>query len=190
MLPFIAQGLDEGERVIYVADDLSVFQLHAALASRQIDPLQQMARGALLLLTRSDWRLPGDFDAHAQVVRLREMIERALDAGFKGVRFGVEMTWTLGPTLDAWRLRRWETATHDMLASGAPARMICQYSRSRMAPEALRTALLTHPHAILADGLHANPFFGAQTAADGGDQEPVSVSGVDRMIARLASTPP
>jgi hypothetical protein len=160
VLPFISQGLSSGERCVYVADDLTVFQLHQALAGAGVDAVTEMARGALLLLTRADWRQPGELCSDSKAQQVRGMIESALDAGFTGVRFGIEMTWTLGPTIDAAALRHWEATINTIFTPELPARIICQYSRWRLTSGALHAGLVTHPQAVVGNGLYANPFYG------------------------------
>jgi two-component system, chemotaxis family, sensor kinase Cph1 len=189
MLPFVSQGLANGERCIYVADDLTVFQLHRALASFGIDVLSEMARGALLLLTKSDWRQPGELDSQAKARQVRGMIDEALAAGFSGVRFGVEMTWTLDPSIDAARLRHWEATINTVFTHELPARIICQYSRWRLTPGALHAGLVTHPQAILGEGLYENPYYDAPRilAGEPSSHTPsISAAQFDRMINKIA----
>ena len=188
LLPFLKQGLDRGERSVYVADDLTVFQVHRALVEHGVDPIAEMARGALLLLTRAEWRQPGELVSEAKAEQVRGMIDSALGAGFTGVRFGVEMTWTLGPTIDAARLRHWEATINDIFTPDVPARIICQYSRWRLTPGALHAGLVTHPQAILGEGLYANPFYAAPAilAANGAnDPGEITSASVRSMFERL-----
>jgi hypothetical protein len=177
IVPFISQGLEQGERCVYVADDLTVIQIHRALADHGVDALREMARGALVLLTRADWRQPGELDSQRKADQVRSMIAAAIDAGFAGVRFGVEMTWTLGPTIDAALLRHWEATINTIFTPATPARIICQYSRWRLTPGALHAGLVTHPHAILGEGLYANPFYAAPAIlSSNGNYEPGEIT--------------
>jgi hypothetical protein len=188
LVPFIKQGLEQGERCVYVADDMTVFQAHRALADAGVDALRALARGALLLLTRADWRQPGELDSDLKAAQVRGMIDGAIDAGFSGVRFGVEMTWTLGPTIDAARLRHWEATINTMFTPATPARIICQYSRWRLTPGALHAGIVTHPQAILGDGLYNNPFYAAPAIlSQNGAYDPgeVTAASVNSMLERL-----
>ena len=188
LIPFIKQGLAQGERCVYVADDMTVFQIHRALADAGVDALREMARGALLLLTRADWRQAGELDSELKAEQVRGMIDGAIDAGFSGVRFGVEMTWTLGPTIDAALLRHWEATINAILTSNTPARIICQYSRWRLTPGALHAGLVTHPQAILGDGIYSNPFYAAPAIlSQNGDYDPgeITAASVRSMLERL-----
>lgn len=188
LVPFMHQGLDSGERCVYVADDLTIFELHQALTDAGVDVLREMTRGALLLLTRADWRQPGELDSDAKAEQVRGMIGGALDAGYKGVRFGVEMTWTLGPCIDAAQLRHWEATINTIFAPDLPARIICQYSRWRLAADALHAGLLTHPQAILGEGLYANPHYAApQILSTNGWHHPgeITAASVAAMIDEL-----
>ena len=188
LVPFIQQGLAAGERCIYVADDLTIFDLHRALNEAGVHVLKEMTRGALLLFTRTDWRQPGELNSDAKAAQVRAMIDGALDAGYPGVRFGVEMTWTLGPTIDAARLRHWEATINTIFTPDVPARIICQYSRWRLTPDALHAGLVTHPQAILAGGIYANPFYAAPRILAGEPIESIdSVDAFDGMLSELAT---
>jgi len=188
LVPFITEGLAQGERCVYVADDMTVFQIHRALADAGVDALAEMARGALLLLTRADWREPGELDPELKAAKVGGMVQRAIDAGFSGVRFGVEMTWTLGPTIDVALLRQWEASIDTIFTPSTPARIICQFNRWRLAPGALHAGLLTHPYAIVGDGVYANPFYAAPAMlSQNGPYDPgeITAASVRTMLERL-----
>jgi hypothetical protein len=192
LVPFIKHGLDVGERCVYVADDLTIFDLHEALTADGVDVLREMTRGALLLLTGAEWRQRGELDSDARAAQVRAMIDDALDGGYKGVRLGVEMTWTLGPPIDAARLRDWEAAISTIFTPELPARMICQYSRWRLAPGALHAGIVTHPQAILGNGLYANPFYAAPRILAGehpADTQAPTIDALDDMLRQLTPVP-
>jgi hypothetical protein len=157
LLPYLQQGLELGERCIYVADDLTTDQLRSALAGYGIDVDEEEKRGRLVLWTRQDWRQPGELDSEKKAAQARSIIEDALQAGFRGVRFAIEMTWTLGPDIDIERLLHWEATLNTIVTPDSPCRMICQYSRDRLTPAAIHAALSTHPIAILGSQVAPNP---------------------------------
>jgi PAS domain S-box-containing protein len=159
ILPFLRQGLMSGEQCVYVADDHTTEAFRAALADYGIDVLREEARGALILWTRDEWRQPGELDSERKAKQVRAVIEKALASGFSGVRFGVEMTWTLGPDIDVDKLRHWEATINTIFTPEVPARIICQYNRARLSPEAIQAGICTHPVAVIGSDICPNPFY-------------------------------
>src|SRR5581483_741939 len=104
LLPFISQGLERNEQCVYIADDFTLNELRDALTAYAIDVETQQARGALKLWTREEWRQPGELNHVEKAAQVRRIIGDALSQ-FRGVRFCVEMTWTLGPDIDLELLR-------------------------------------------------------------------------------------
>jgi hypothetical protein len=120
LLPFIRQGLENGEQCVYIADDHTVDELRAALISYGIDVGREERKRALLLWTRNEWRQPGNLESTKKAEQVASIIQAALSDGFKGIRFGVEMTWTLGPDIDVERLRHWEATINTIFRPSCP----------------------------------------------------------------------
>jgi PAS domain S-box-containing protein len=160
LVPYIKEGLEEGEQCIYVADDQTIEEVAHALEAGGINVVRESERGALRLWTRREWRQPGELDSASKSLQVRGFIDDALKAGFKGVRFAVEMTWTLGPDISVDQLRHWEATINTIFVPGVPGRIVCQYSRSRLSAAIIEAGLQTHPLAIL-DDLCANLFYEA-----------------------------
>lgn len=73
-----------------------------------VDVESEINRGALKLWTRKEWRQPGRLDSQKKSGQVQRLIDDALKGGVSGIRFAVEMTWTLSPDIDAERLKHWE----------------------------------------------------------------------------------
>ena len=186
LLPFLQQGIEDGERCLYVADDQAVDDLRSALAAYGVDVERETRRGALLLWTRDEWRQPGELDLAKKAAQVRDIIDGAMEAGFRGVRMGVEMTWTLGPDIDVETLRHWEATVNTVFAPGVPVRIICQYSRRRLAPDLIGAALSTHPVAVLGTEVCPNPYYETPLLLDGAvPRNGMSPARVDWMISQL-----
>jgi signal transduction histidine kinase len=181
LLPYMAQGLRRGERCVYVADDQAVGDVARALEGDGIDVEKEMQREALLLWTRRDWRLAGELTSDSKTAQVRAIIDRALREGFAAVRFAIEMTWTLGSDIDPGRLRHWEATLDGIANEKPPARIVCQYSRSRLPPATLRAALSTHPMVILGTDLCPNPYFAGPLILNGNSE----AAAVDWMFMQL-----
>jgi len=191
LLPYFQQGLDNGERCIYVADDQTNEQLAMAFTEYGIDVEPLLASGALQFLRRDVWRQPGELDSARKSEQVRDIVDEAL-AHYAGVRIAVEMTWTLGPDIDTDLLEHWEATINDIFTPAVPARIVCQYSRARLTREALEAGIATHPLVVLGTDVCPNPFYKAPFIL--GSHAPDSVDAgarlgdedrVDWMVAQL-----
>src|SRR5579872_1012033 len=167
LIPFIQNGLSQNEQFIYIADDQTVDQLAGHLEQRGINVGKESQCGRLKLHTRNEWRQPGELDSNKKAQQVRLFVDQAARSGFKGIRFAVEMTWTLGPDIEARKLEHWEATLNTLFHPSFPGRIICQYNRSRLSPEVLMAALHTHPEAIIGAGLCLNPFYQAPFILNG-----------------------
>ena len=195
LAPFLSQGLRSNERCIYIADDFTLDGLEASLNEFGVDVRGATATGALKLWTRSEWRQPGELDSSLKAAQVRAMIEDALRSGFTGVRFAVEMTWTLGPDITPARLRHWEAMINTIFTPDVPARIVCQYSRRKLAPDVIHAGLVTHPVAVIDQDVCPNPYFEDPLTAIAEDPltainasrstEPVSPLRIEWMLTQL-----
>jgi len=167
LVPFIRDGLAGDERFIYIADDQTVEELAEHLEQDGIDVAGETRSGRLKLFTRAEWRQPGRLDSQSKARQVRQFAAEAARAGFKGIRFAVEMTWTLGPKIEVHDLEHWEATLNTLFEPSFPSRIVCQYNRSRLAPEVLIAALHTHPEAIFGNAIYPNPFYAAPFILNG-----------------------
>ena len=161
LVPYINQALAHGQQFIYIADDQSVTELSRQLEVRGIDVQRESERGALKLWTRKEWRQPGKLDSAKKALQVRELVNRAKAQGFTGARFAVEMTWTLGPDIDAQDLAYWEATINAIFAPGFPGSIACLYNRSRLGSDVILAGLHTHPTAVIGNECHQNAFYEA-----------------------------
>lgn len=188
LIPFIQDGLAKGEQVIYVADDHTVDALADRLEQSGINVGKQSDSGALKLWTRREWRQAGELSSARKFMQVSQLIDGACRAGFRGVRFAIEMTWILGPDISAERLEHWEATLNTIFVPQFPGRIVCQYNRSRLDPDVMLAALHTHPLIILGDHVHPNLFYQAPlilTANGNGSGENANAAKVNWMIEQL-----
>jgi signal transduction histidine kinase/ActR/RegA family two-component response regulator len=167
LAPFIQDGLSRDEQFIYIADDQTVDQLAEHLEQGGMDVGKECDRGALKLWTRREWRQPGRLSSEKKSLQVLQFLDEASRAGFKGSRFAVEMTWVLGPDIDAKLLEHWEATLNNIFYPGFPGKIVCQYNRSRLSPEVIFASLRTHPLAVFGDEVYANLFYEAPLILDG-----------------------
>ena len=181
LVPFLKQGLDNGERGVYVADDATVDEVRQWLEDAGVDTTAAINNGSLCLWTRAEWRQPGALDSRLKAQQVQEIIAESNAAGFRGVRFGVEMTWTLGPDIDSESLSHWESTINTVFDSSHAGRIICQYSRKRLPATIIRAALRSHPTAIIGPDVCPNPYYEGPVILNGDSEE----ARVDWMVAQL-----
>ena len=167
LIPFIQDALSKDEQFIYIADDQTVDELAARLHVGGIDVGKEQERGALKLWTRREWRQRGKLSAEKKSRQVLDFIKQATSSGFKGIRFAVEMTWTLGPDIGVAELEHWEASINTIFVPDFAGRIVCQYNRSRLSPEVMLVAFHTHPLAILGTHVYHNWFYEAPLILDG-----------------------
>jgi PAS domain S-box-containing protein len=184
LIPFIQDGLSKDEQFIYIADDQTTDELSNRLTRNGINVGAESERGRLKLWTRKEWRQPGALDSEKKRRQVQQFVDDAAVAGFKGVRFAVEMTWTLGPEISGPLLEHWEATINTMFVPGFPGRIICQYNASRLSPDVMLAALHTHPLAIIGEEVYPNFFYQAPLILNSnGEQSPAAK--VEWMVAQL-----
>jgi PAS domain S-box-containing protein len=190
LLPFIRDALRQDERFIYIADDQTTDQFVARLEVSGINVAQEIQRERLKLGTRNGWRQPGELSPEQMSHQVGRLLQESAAAGFKGTRFAVEMTRILGPNIDFRALEKWEATINAIFTPGTPGRIICQYNRSQLPPEAALAALHTHPLAILSDEVYPNFFYRAplipspDSDNDGGRNAEANVNWMISQLAR------
>jgi hypothetical protein len=158
VVAFLREGLQAGEQCIYVADETPASHVLTWLKAEKIEVDADQARGALQVWSRSQWRQPGLLDSIRKAAQVREVVESATAAGFDGVRFAVEMTWTLDPDLSAESIEDWEATSNDLM-HGSRIKAMCLYGRKRLPSAVVAAGLRTHPTLLDAHGLRANHQF-------------------------------
>ncbi len=157
--PFIQQGLDRGERCLYVADDNARADVERELRERGVAVDDAVDSGALSIHTKADTYLrTGSFDQDAMLDFWREALAEAREEnGYAGIRAAAEMTWALdgGTSLD--RLVEYEAALNTVYP-GEDYVVLCQYDRERFPREVLSDVIRTHP-LIVYDGTVCRNFY-------------------------------
>jgi len=156
LVPYIQDALSKDEQFIYIADDQTVDELADRLQLSGIDIGKEVDRGALKLWTRREWRQPGKLSTKKKSLQVLDFINAAARHGFKGIRFAVEMTWTLGPEIGTSELEHWEATLNTLFIPGTAGRIVCQYNRSRLSPETMLVAFHTHPLLVLGNRVYPN----------------------------------
>jgi len=159
VLPFMRSGLQRGERCIYIADENTTEAVLEAMRAAAIDVYTHLRSGALAVVgKRESYLKQGRFDPDWMIGFLKEQVQAAKAAGFQALRATGEMTWVLGAEPGVDRLLEYEAKLnqfypeHDVLG-------ICQYNRTRFAPQVIKGIIETHPLVISGGLVGENRFY-------------------------------
>lgn len=148
-VPFIHQGLEQGEKCLYVVDDNSKEEVIAAMRADDIDVEAAQESGALTFFTEETYISNGSFTPDEQLAFLADAIESATEA-YPAARVAVEMTCFLDADLEYSDLIAYEER-YNTISEEADAIALCQYNRNRFPDDVIRDTIRAHPH-LIADG--------------------------------------
>jgi PAS domain S-box-containing protein len=157
--PFVRRCIARNEMCFYVSGERAVEDVAAELTQAGIDVEQARARGGLVLLKSREYMPLEKFDGSAFIALFGARAQRALNAGFYGVGFVVEMTWGRELELPHEALIEYESRLNREFFPNSPASALCIYNRQRLSAEYLQAALRAHPLAIVDDTLISDPFY-------------------------------
>jgi len=167
--PFLRQGLERGEKVLYIVDAHPAESVLAYLREDGLEVKPYLARGQLHILTSADTHLAqGAFDPDAMVALLRSETARALEEGYAALRVTGEMSWALREVPGSDRLIEYEAKLNNFLPESR-CLAICQYDSRRFDPAVLLQVLSTHPTAAVGRDLYDNFYYIPPAEFLGGD---------------------
>ena len=157
--PFLREGLERGERVIYLRDRRSAETILDYLREVGVDPDPYVDSEQFTLpAARQTLFSDGRFDPQTALQNLSREIERAIEYGFTGLRMTSEMSWATHRRPGSGRLMEFECKSNGIFAEELFIGM-CQYDRRRFTPAQLLEAMAVHPEILSEQGRHRNIFF-------------------------------
>jgi hypothetical protein len=159
LLPFIAEGIEHGERAFHVVDPvLRVDHVHrlegAGIPVAAAEGRQQ--------LEVRDWHHAhvrgGHFNQHAMIALIEEALQQGKSAGFSRTRFVAHMEWALEDFFGVDDLVEYEARLNHVLPRYHDS-VVCVYNSARFNAGVALDVLRTHPMVILGGVLQVNPFF-------------------------------
>ena len=157
---YIKQGLERGERCLYVCGEQTPQEFRAALHRAGIDVDIEEGRGALILLTKETGHLKGgSFSASRMISMLSAAVKDALGEGFAGLCAAGDMTWLLDEAPGSDEIAEYEALLNHFYKTNR-ALGLCQYNRRRLPAAILDHGIATHPTIRIAGPiLLTNPFY-------------------------------
>ena len=157
--PFLRQGLEQGQKVIYIVDVRTAETILGYLRDDGLEVEPFLTRGQLEILSHTATYLQeGTFDPDRMIARLRAETEQALAEGYPALRVTGEMTWALRGLPGSERLIEYEAKLNEFLP-GSQCLALCQYDRRQFDPAVLLDVLRTHPLAVIGAEVHENFYY-------------------------------
>ena len=159
MTPFIRQGLERHEKVVYIVNANDQDTILDYLRDDHLPVETYIANGQFQLLTSQDAYLrEGMFDPDKMIALLESETALALAQGFTALRLTGEMTWALQGLPGTERLIEYEIKLNQFFPTHR-ALAICQYDQRRFDANVLLDVLRTHPTVVLGTTLFDNPYY-------------------------------
>ena len=156
---FLRQGLEQGEKAIYIADTHTAETILGYLRDDGMDVQPYLDREQLVILTGDQTYVQaGVFDPDRMIALLQSETERALAEGYPALRVTGEMSWALHGLPGSERLVEYEARLNEFFP-GSQCLAICQYDRRRFDPAVLLEVLRTHPVAMVGTRVHDNFYY-------------------------------
>ena len=159
VVPFVQRCLARKEMCFYAVGERGVEEVEAALTQAGIDVEQAREGGALTLLSGREFMPLEEFDGSAFLGLFKARARQALNAGFNGAAFVVEMTWGLQLEVALDAIMKYEARLNTEFFPSERAIALCIYHRQRFSAEYLQAALRSHPLAVVEDKLISNPYY-------------------------------
>ena len=180
-VPFIREGINEGEQCIYVVDDRTNERetVIEALEAGGVDVETARAVGTLSFYSLQETYLRKDpFDPEEMVSFYADVID-AVDDAYNGLRVTAATNWI--EDIEVKAFMEYEGRVNKLF-NETNAKALCQYDRQALSPEIIRDVLRTHPHLIFEDTICRNVYYIPPDELFGPDQPEREV---DRMMATL-----
>jgi PAS domain S-box-containing protein len=153
------QGLEQGEKVIYVAEARSVDTILGHLREDGLAVEPYLECGQLAVLSHSEvCPQDGASGPERLMAVLRSELDRSLAQGYSALRFTAEMSWGLRAPSDGKWLMEYESGL-DRFLPGSRCVAICQYNMHRFDPAILLEMLRTHPLVAVGTDVYDNFYY-------------------------------
>lgn len=158
LLPFIKDGLDQGEKSFHIIDERRRGEYLGRLSTIGGGP---DAEGTGQLEVRG-WEnahlRPGWFDQHAMLALVEEVLDTAREQGYKHTRWVANMGWALEAKPGVQDLVEY-CARLNQVVPKYQATVICTYDLAQFTAAQVVDVLRSHPLAVIGGIVQENPFF-------------------------------
>ena len=156
---YMAAGIADGERIVYLADGITEAELRLMLGETGVDVGDSgVADHMEVWKAESTYCPEGCFSPERMLAFLRNIQEETAAAGLPCLRATGEMGWALRGIPGSERLMEYESKVNTLLETN-PFLAICQYDARLFDGRALYHVLQVHPYMIVRGQLLANPCY-------------------------------
>jgi hypothetical protein len=159
LLPFIKEGLEQGEKAIHVVNPQQRDEHQRRLASAGIDSSAAEQAGQLEIKINTEAYLrDGEFDQDHMLETFEQLASGNAPGGFPLSRIVCRMDWVVGDKSRLENVIEFESRVNDVWSRHDDA-VICTYHLFQFRGDAIIDILRTHPLVIIGGILQQNPFF-------------------------------
>jgi hypothetical protein len=156
LVPYICEGLQEGEKCFLVQERSLIRRLPSALEFAGISFQEEVDRKAIELYCTEDVYLKsGRFDVHGMMDQLERTIQNAVAAGFKGLRTAGDLGWASASNLSHDTLLLYEKLVQESFPN-RPAVGVCQYPIASFPEKLLDQVLELHQASLQQPQAHSS----------------------------------
>jgi hypothetical protein len=145
LVAMVSEQLELNNRCLYLNSPPMVAGMRSYLAASGVDVAGETERRSLILSSELNLADGDRFDVQRMVGALRNALEQALDAGYRGLWATGDMSWEFGPAKDFSMLLEYEWALEEFMHANPQMSGICQYRSDLLPREAMRHGVITHP---------------------------------------------
>lgn len=160
LVPYLVEGLQQGDRVVHVGHRAPLSVIASGLESAGVDVEASKATGQLTLVTAEQAFFPaGRFELEAALAGVRQLAEGAQADGVKRVRFSVDLAYLLANVPGMEDGLTFESRANEEIFERYPFMCICSYNASLGQNEIVEDLLATHPVVFVRGLPLANPYY-------------------------------
>ncbi len=159
LTPFIRDGLQHGDKVLYIVDVRTAETVFAYVDEEGVHTSEYLFSGQLVVAeSRQTYIREGHFDPDSMLDLLSRETEKALQEGFRALRVTGEMSWALRGVPGSDRLMEYEGKLNQFFPKNS-AIGLCQYDMRSFDAEVLLDVLATHPIAVVRNKCYDNMYY-------------------------------
>ena len=157
--PFLRQGLEQHEKVVYIVDTHTAKAVLDYLRNDGVEVDTYLKSGQLSILTvHETYMRAGIFDPDRMITLLKTETERALAEGYSALRLTGEMSWALHGLSGSERLIEYETKLNKVLP-GSKCLAMCQYDCGQFNSKLILDVIATHPIVVFGTEIYDNFYY-------------------------------
>ncbi len=154
----IQRKLDEGYRCLYLNSAPMVAGMRSTLFAMGTDVVSELAKARLVL--SAEPVSGGEFNSKVMLAKLEDLLNQAVNDGYKGLWASGDMTWEFGPKKDFSKLLEYELGLEELFSKRKELFGVCQYHKDTLPQDVMRQSLIVHPNIAISDTLsHINPHY-------------------------------